>query len=134
MAGRDGRTTPCSATERAGRFRKAQLFLDAAEAVSELWDEDQEIADVYVTLNVHARIAAADVICCRALGKHSRGESHTDAVALLASVDVQASGHLSTLLALKTRAGYSALALSAAQRRKAERAAGALMRAATVVA
>ena len=113
-------------------FEKAQLFWDAAEMVGELWDEDQEIADVYVTLCVHAGIAAADVICCRALGKRSRGEAHTEAVALLASVDVRASGHLSTLLAMKTRAGYSALPSSATERRKAQRAAGALIGAATV--
>jgi len=95
--------------------------------IDDLWDENQEIADVYVTLCVHAGIAAADVICCTALGMRARGESHAEAVSLLASVDVGASGHLSTLLAMKTRAGYSAVPATAVQRRKAERAARSLL-------
>jgi hypothetical protein len=109
MARGDGRTAPCSGAEKKGCLHKAELFWEAAGMIGELWDENQEIADVHVTLCVHAGIAAADVMCCSALGKRSRGESHADAVKLLASVDVQASDHLATLLAMKTRAGYSAL-------------------------
>ena len=127
------RTVPCGHAERVGRLRKADLFWEAAGMIDDLWDENQEIADVYVTLCVHAGIAAADVICCAALGKRSRGEGHAEAVSLLASVDVGASGHLSTLLAMKTRAGYSSVPSTAVQRRKAERAARSLLEAARLL-
>ena len=49
--------------------------------------DDGDLADAYVTLCVHAGIAAADVICCTALGKHATGDDHNHAVALLRQVD-----------------------------------------------
>ena len=61
---------------------KAKQFLEAAETVEALADDSNDVADAYVTLCVHAGIAAADVICCKRLGEHSRGEDHTAAVAL----------------------------------------------------
>lgn len=61
----------CSEQVRAGRLENAKQFLRAAELVKEFSDED-EIADAYVTLCVHAGIAAADVICCARLGRYAR--------------------------------------------------------------
>lgn len=89
--------------------------------------DDYEVADAAVTLYVHAGIAAADAICARRLGKHSRGQDHQDAVALLASVDSSASIYLSNLLAMKTRAGYGHDPISLAKLARAERAARSLM-------
>lgn len=54
------RTRACTQEVRRGRLRKAGQFLDAASPVRDLADEDGEIADVYVTLCVHAGIAASD--------------------------------------------------------------------------
>jgi hypothetical protein len=68
---------------RRGRMAKAEQFADAAVVLHELADEAADIADAYVTLCVHAGIAAADVICAARLGEHCRGENHDEAVALL---------------------------------------------------
>lgn len=56
-------TKPCSPAVRAGRLAKAQQFLLAAETIATVI-EDEEVADSYVTLCVHAGIAASDVIYC----------------------------------------------------------------------
>jgi hypothetical protein len=80
-----------------------------------------------VTLYVHAGIAAADVICCARLGKHSSGDNHREAIALLETISRPSSRHLTTLLAMKTRAGYSHQPASEADVKKAERAAGRLL-------
>ncbi len=42
-----------------------------------------DLAEAYVTMCVHAGIAAADVICCWRLNVHHQGESHEEAVTLL---------------------------------------------------
>lgn len=89
--------------------------------------DDKEIADAFVTLCVHAGIGAADVICCTKLGVYHAGESHNEAVALLASVDKSASKHLKGLLDMKTRSGYSPALTSAADQKRAGRAASALV-------
>jgi hypothetical protein len=57
------RTQPCNSEIVQGRLRKAGSFLDAANVIHEFADQDEESADVYVTLCVHAGIAASDVIC-----------------------------------------------------------------------
>lgn len=88
------RTVPCPQAVRLGRLRKADQFLQAATIVVDFADDESEVTDACVTLFVHAGIAAADVICCAALGEHPRGENHGEAVAMLASVDRPASRHL----------------------------------------
>jgi len=88
------RTKPCSATIAQGRLNKANQFITAADMIRDLADEDEEVADAYVTLCVHAGIAASDVICCSNLGKHAQGESHDEATTLLASVDKDVAKHL----------------------------------------
>jgi hypothetical protein len=92
--------------------------------VRTLADEAADVADAYVTLLVHAGIAASDVICCARLGEHSMGENHAEAVKLLASaVDNKLAGALDALLSVKTKAGYSESAVSGNDLTKAERAA-----------
>ncbi len=109
---------------------KAEQFADAAAVVHELAIEGTDIADAYVTLCVHAGIAGGDVICCSRLGEYSRGENHSEAVNLLATVDRTASKHLQVLLDMKTRAGYSHTPVSRAQVVRAGRAMEWLLRAA----
>ncbi|MGI9000922.1 MAG: hypothetical protein ACR2GH_04575 [Pseudonocardia sp.] len=124
------RTQPCDAVIRRGRLRKAEQFGEAAAMVRDLADEDADVADAYVTLCVHAGIAASDVICCARLGKHAQGEKHNEAVDLLKTADKEVAKHLSTLLNLKTKSGYSHTSATVDEFRRAGRAAEALVEAA----
>ena len=97
--------------------------------VAELADQADDVVDAYMTLLVHAGIAAADLICCARLGEHALGTDHGEAVALLKqAAGAKTSGHLSTLLAVKTKAGYSHTNASSNDRTKTERAAAALLK------
>lgn len=116
-----------------GRLRKAEQFLQGAETIRELAGDERDVGDAYVTLCIHAGIAAADVICCVALGEHVQGDDHNEAVAHLAKVRPTGqalAGSLRTLLRMKTHAGYSHEPVSASDRKRAERAAEQLMSAA----
>lgn len=112
----------CSPEVRRGRLAKAEGFLQAADDVS-LLDATGELRDAIVTLYVHAGIAASDVICCARLGLHTTGDNHAEAVNLLRSASVASYRHLATLLSVKTKAGYSHSPASAAEVKKASRAA-----------
>lgn len=124
------RTVKADEAMRRGRLVKAEQFADAAVAVDMLADEASDVADAYVTLCVHAGIAAADVVCAARLGEYSRGENHDEAVALLSAVDKNLAGHLRALLTMKTLAGYSHSPVSADRARRAGRAMAALLEAA----
>jgi hypothetical protein len=124
------RTQPCTAAIRQGRLRKAEQFLTAADLVRDLADEDGDVADVFATLCVHAGIAASDVICCIRLGEHAQGENHNETIALLKMADKAAAKHLSALLALKTKSGFSHNAITPAESKRAGHAAEALVEAA----
>lgn len=89
-----------------GRLEKAKQFFAVADDAELLADSGSDISDAAVTLYVHAGIAASDAICGKALGVHAKGQSHHEAVSLLASVDNQAAKNLKKLLDMKTRAGY----------------------------
>lgn len=119
------RTRPCDEGVREGRLRKARAFLEAGEAV-----QDPARADAAVTLFVHAGIAAADVLCCAGLGDHPRGESHADAVALLARVSQAHAKDLRLLLSLKSPAAYSDRLATLDDLKRAARAATRLVEAA----
>lgn len=112
---------------RAGRLAKANQFAGVARDVLDLADEAHDVADAFVTLAVHAGIAASDVICCARLGVYHHGDRHDDAVALLGSADRASARHLSVLLQMKTLAGYSYTPVSGEKRVKAERAMDALV-------
>lgn len=126
-------TRKCSAKDRAGRLAKARQFIDAAALVDDFTGDDQDLADAYVTLCVHAGIAAADAICCARLGVHATGQDHSAATALLIQVDKSLAKDLQRLLGLKTKAGYSSAPSSAADRRAAGRTAARLVEAAMSV-
>ncbi|MCS5732840.1 hypothetical protein [Herbiconiux daphne] len=88
-----------------GRTTKMVQFVEATEIIFALADDD-DLRDVVVTLAVHAGIAASDVICLRRLGCYWQSGNHHDAIEHLRRADAESAGHLSTLLSLKTRAGY----------------------------
>jgi hypothetical protein len=127
------RIKDCDDAVAAGRFRKAEQFLEAAQNVRDLADDEAEVGDVLVTLCVHAGIAASDVICCTALGHFVQGDDHNQAVAELSKVrpDGEKLGNdLRALLMMKARAGYAAPPVTADQRKRAWRRAEALVDAA----
>jgi hypothetical protein len=55
------RTKPCSATITQGRLDKANQFIIAAETIRDIADQDDEVADAYVTLCVHAPATIEEV-------------------------------------------------------------------------
>lgn len=119
-------TVAADSRVRQGRLDKAVQFLRVADDARLLAD-DQSVSDAAVTLCVHAGIAAADAICAKAIDQHSQGSDHRHAIQLLKGVDANASKHLSALLAMKTRAGYGHAPVSAANLRRAARAAESLV-------
>jgi hypothetical protein len=127
------RTRPCNAAITKGRLKKAQQFYEAAETVRGFADDESDVGDAYVTLCVHAGIAAADSICCMVLGEHAQGDDHVEAVALIKRVrpgGTDLGSALNTLLGFKTRAGYSAEPVNATTCKRARRAAEKLVTAA----
>lgn len=122
-------TTRCSEAIRRGRMAKATQFHVAAEMIDALADEG-DLIDAYVTLCVHAGIAAADVICCARLGEHAQGHDHAEAIRLLERVDKPLAGSLGVLLRAKTSSGYSSAATSQATRKAVGRSAARLVAAA----
>jgi hypothetical protein len=127
------RTQRCTPAMAAGRLRKAEQFFDAAITVRDFADDEQDVSDAFVTLLVHAGIAASDALCCHLLGEHARGESHTEATNLIVRVrpdGADLARALSTLLGAKTRAGYGHEPVDRDARTRCERAAERLVRAA----
>lgn len=84
MTDRTGRHQPCSRDQARVRLRHAELYLQVAETVlaEELGDE----ATVATGNAVLAAIAAADAICCVAVGARYRGQDHRRAADHLATV------------------------------------------------
>jgi hypothetical protein len=127
------KTRPCDELVTRGRLKKAEQFYSAAQTIRDAADDQADVGDAFVTLCVHAAIAAADAICCSALGEHAQGDSHVEAVQLLRRTGRDAAelaGALQTLLGLKTRAGYGDEPVNAEMRKRAERAAQKLVSAA----
>jgi len=117
----------------AGRRRKAVQFLTAAEEIMDLAEDGADIGDAYVTLCVHAGIAAADTLCAHYLGQYNSGENHNEATALLRRLQPDGLAHsadLAQLLALKTKAGYTHRPVTAQERLQAGRRARTLVDAA----
>jgi hypothetical protein len=100
MARPTGLTRTCTSGEPRARLADARGFWDAADLLDD--------PDVRTTNAIHAAIAAADVICCLALGKRSSDGNHAAAVALLEQVDRKLAATLGRLLGLKAQASYEA--------------------------
>lgn len=127
------RLRKCDERTIAGRLAKAEQFLEGAEIIREFAADEQDVADAYVTLCVHCGVAAADAICCIAIGEHVQGEDHNEAVTHLSKVrpdGTELGNALRTLLGMKTRAGYSHEHIGAAGCKRAQRAAERLLKAA----
>jgi hypothetical protein len=62
-----------------GRRRKVGQFLTAAEEIMDLAGDAADVSDAYVTLCVHAGIAAADTMCAHQLGRYTGGDNHHEA-------------------------------------------------------
>lgn len=120
------RTRKCTSEVSRGRLAKAVEFLASAELLA----DDPSSRNAAASLFVEAGIAAADVMCCKRLGKHAQGQDHNDAVALLAKADGSLAKHLRTLLTNKSRISYSAQVLPESEFRKVQRAAAQLTAAA----
>lgn len=98
MARAKGTSRPCSSTEPRARLADARSFWEAADVLDN--------PDVKTTNAIHAAIAAADAICCLALGQRSADGNHAAAIVLLRQADRQLASTLGRLLDLKTQAGY----------------------------
>jgi hypothetical protein len=122
----------CTDAVRRGRLAKAEQFERSAQLILKYASGADDLNDAYITLCVHAGIAAADVLCCRSLGRHNDGENHNAAIKLLGQVDKRLAGDLETLLKMKTASGYGAVLSSATARKRSARAVERLMDAARV--
>ena len=122
-----GRKQNCGSGVQLGRLRKAEQFYESAGIIADLADDGADVGDAYVTLLVHAGVAASDVVCCAGLGHHAQGENHAEAVNLLNKIDESLGKHLGALLRMKTGAGYSHLPVKPDERKRALRAATALL-------
>jgi hypothetical protein len=92
------RTSPCTRDVRSGRLRKAGRFLDAANLIADQGGKEAGNADAFITLCIHAGIAASDIICCCRLGQHAQGDSHNEALTMLGQADSGSVKHLRVLL------------------------------------
>ena len=102
------RTQPCSRAEALARLAQAESFLTAAALVI---DDESDVANpgVAAALAVLAGIAAADAACCARLQLRARGQSHDEALALLAELvphGVEMAKDLQRLLNRKDAAHY----------------------------
>jgi len=109
-------------------MRKADEFYEAGVVL------EGELPSASVEMFVLAGIAAADVVCCTQLGKHSNSENHNDAIALLKEAESGVANYLGTLLRLKSKVAYTHNPPSADDRKKASRAAEKLVEAARRIA
>lgn len=116
----------CPAEVRNGRKKKAGDFLTSAQSLGIIVDTPDG-TDSFVQLCILAGIAAADVICCAKLGHHHQGDNHGSAVSLLRAADEPSAKHLSLLLGMKSRTGYTHKGALADDRKRAEHAATALV-------
>ncbi|MFN8078353.1 MAG: hypothetical protein U0Q19_02205 [Kineosporiaceae bacterium] len=117
----------------AGRRAKAVQFLHVADEIMDLAHDAADIGDAYVTLCVHAGIAAADAITAHRLELYHSGDNHHEATTLLRQIRPdggELAGHLAALLGLKTKAGYTHRSVSGQERVQAGRRAHALVDAA----
>ncbi len=118
------RTRPCDPSVAAARLSEAEDLLDAAESIRALARDESDVGDAYVTLCVHAGIAAADAICCLRLGYHVASTDRPEAVTELSRVRPdggQLGGALRVLLGMQGRAGSATQPANPEQRERARK-------------
>ena len=108
------RQAPCGPGDAARKARLARAYLDLAEhAAAQDSDEARNVAAGNAVL---AAIAASDALTCLRLGRHSRGQGHQDATALLRTVrpdGARLAKDLTTALTVKDAAHYGSVFVSA---------------------
>ena len=123
MAPRAGRTARCDREAALTRVRQARAFIEVAElCLPEADDPEMPLRGVVGALAVLAGIAASDAACCTRLGQRSRGQDHSQAVALVRTVrpeGEQLARDLERLLTIKDNAQYGTIAISLQQARAA---------------
>jgi hypothetical protein len=67
-----GRTRSCDEATTAGRLRKAEQFLEAAETIREFADDEYDVGDAYVTLCVGLDRLSADPSRWQGVEKQAR--------------------------------------------------------------
>jgi len=125
------RQAPCGPTEAARKARLARAYLDLADQTAA--QESDEARNVAAGNAVLAAIAASDALTCLRLGRHSRGQAHQEATALLHTIRPDGSKlakDLSTALGIKDAAHYGTVFVSVATLKSALRAATRLVDAA----
>lgn len=125
------RQVPCGPAEAARKARLARAYLDLAEeAMERPGDEARNVAAGNAVL---AAIAASDALTCLRLGRHSRGQAHQEATALLRTIRPHGASlarDLHTAVGVKDAAHYGSVFVSAATLKSTLRAAGRLVEAA----
>ncbi|HYH50102.1 MAG TPA: hypothetical protein VEG38_11200 [Acidimicrobiia bacterium] len=125
------RQAPCGPVDAARRARLARAYLDLAEtAAGQQGDEARNAAAGNAVL---AAIAASDALTCLRLGRHSRGQGHTEAGGLLRSLrpdGPRLAKDLATALTVKDAAHYGSVFVSPGALKATLRAAGRLVTAA----
>lgn len=86
MAGQKARTRRCTRSDALSRLAQADAFLLAAELILDDGSEDA-LPSVAASLAVLAGIAGSDAACCARLHVRPRGQSHSEAVGLLSTVE-----------------------------------------------
>lgn len=117
-------TRPGEPGEARGRRKIAQKYLEVAELAG---TEGGAAVNVCIGVAVLAGIAAGDAICIAAIGQRYSGADHAAAADLLTRVDPNLGRGLRELLDLKPASHYGNSLLSETNRRRALRAASALV-------
>jgi hypothetical protein len=125
------RQAPCGPAEATRKTRLARAYLDLAEQAAA--GDSDETRNVAAGNAVLAAIAASDALTCLRLGRHSRGQAHQEATALLRTIrpdGPRLARDLATVLGVKDAAHYGSVFISAATLKTTLRAAGRLVDAA----
>lgn len=114
------RTTAMTTQDVRVRAKHAHTYLATLDLVNDLGTDAgiTSTANVIGVLAVNASIAASDAICGFALGKRASGDSHDEAVKLLATATVNGSKYakdLRRVLSVKSDVQYSPIFLSNAR-------------------
>jgi hypothetical protein len=117
-------TRPVHTGEGRGRRRVAETYLEVAELID---SQDGTAINVCVGVAVLSGIAAGDAICAAALGERYAGPDHESAAELLGRVDQRLGAKLLDLVGMKGTSHYGHALLAAEDRKKALRAASALV-------
>ncbi len=104
MASKKGAISSCGPEQAKNRLDVAKQYQELAHLKAE--EKLGAARNVAAGNAVLAGIAASDAICCWHLGERSSSSSHSDAVALLAKLDIKLAKHLSILIGDKPTSHY----------------------------